>query len=106
MTEQKKKHIDAELEDIRYELEGDLRSARDVIDRLISTHGEKARIDIGIIDEYGSTYAYAVVRGERLETDAEFAARLRREEQVKQMQEARDQAEYDRLLKKYGPMVK
>lgn len=106
MTKQEKRYVETELEDIKYELEGSLQKARELIDRLISKYGKEARIDIGIEYDYGSESVYTKVYGKRLETDEEFDARVLHEMRARQAQEARDQAEYDRLLKKYGPMVK
>jgi hypothetical protein len=107
-AERKKKHVTFKDVDGDYDLTGPL---EEVIERL-HQYNEHAKEDgyenIMIECDAGYNNISCQLSGDRLETDAEQAKRLRTEEKkrkerkrIKAKKEARERKEYERLKKKY-----
>lgn len=88
--------VEGETLDIEYET---LKSARASIDYLINMYGEDAIVDP--CTGYGGE-KYLAVRYTRLETDAEYAQRIKREAYYATEQARREREEYERLKAKFG----
>lgn len=91
-------------DDVKYQLQGTLANAYNVIAQLIQQYGPDARLDIDRECEAYCDYwsAYARIYGKREETDDEYAKRLNEEKKYTDQQAAREVAEYERLRKKFG----
>lgn len=105
-----KKIVKVAAEDnIKWELCGSLKNAREVVENLITRYGEDAAMDIDAeYADYGSSERSAYVRVfiRREETDEEYMKRLIEEEKWRAAQEERDKAEFIRLQERFAKDAK
>lgn len=100
-----KKTIRVTVDNIKYELEGTLETAIEVLQRYSKELGPTAGLSIGErCDSYSysdTQYAYVELSIEREETDEEYSLRLQQEEAHRLRIEEHERKEYNRLATKY-----
>lgn len=77
-----------------------LKDFKERVEKLISQYGESAKIALKQ-EEYSDSYEL-VIYAEILETDKEYAARIKQEAYYEEQRQKRELEEYKRLQAKFG----
>ncbi|MNQ44693.1 hypothetical protein D3C85_584570 [compost metagenome] len=94
----KKQVVDSVSTKFGSSFDGTLKELVSKIDELVGEFGENAKVEFYGLDGY----VEVEVTTYRMETDEEYSRRIERESKETARKEAKEKAELERLMKKYG----